>query len=509
MRKFTLQPWHVGLAIPALIAALVALWPIGLGQDYMNHLARTYIQGHLHSEPALQAFYAISYDFVPDLTMDLIVPWLSQVTGIYNAGAVTIWLAFVLPFAAGLALAKTLHGRVTWGALLGSLAVFNANMAWGFVNYTASSGLALFAFVLWIRMNPGWRRTLAFLPIGLFVVINHALAFLMFGFLALAWEGVSFLKAERGSRVQFFRQSLLLDLPAMLGGLVFLGLSMLHASDLPRQTAPLYELDLKVETVFTVADFGNAVLAVAISWLLVGFFVLGFRQGWLMFAPKMSWVVLAFLVLVLVMPTTIFGIWGLHLRFAAPLLIVLAASVVPTEMLKPVQAKAIGALFGGLGFVAFANAAIQMASIDRQADTLRAQLAALPTGQKVLITFYDEESNTPFAAHAGALAVIERNAYVPNLFTNTSFVDVAPQMIDLHMPQSKPVYSDELLDWAARPTVASENGHWSLSFAADWPNQWDYLLFFKTAEQSALGDLSVCEISATPTVILYQTKPCA
>ena len=208
------------------------------------------------------------------------------------------------------------------------------------------------------------------------------------------------------------------------------------------------------------------------------------------------------------MPTAVLGIWGLHLRFPAPLLIFVAACVVPTDAFKPALAKTVSLVFGILGVAAFSNGAIQMAALDRQTDALRAELAFLPDGQKVLIGFAAPETYSSFTAHAASIAVIERNAYVPNLFTNTSIVDVTPEMIDLHMPQSNPIYADEFAFWEAQPAVASKNGFWSMGFAADWPNRWDYVLYFKSAQQPALIALPLCEVSATPTIILYKTGAC-
>ena len=77
------------------------------------------------------------------------------------------------------------------------------------------------------------------------------------------------------------------------------------------------------------------------------------------------------------------------------------------------------------------------------------------------------------------------------------------------MPQSDPVLAKNLATLAERPAIASENGFWSKGFANDWPEQWDYLLMFKTAEQDGLSDLPVCAVSATPQVIIYKTEPCA
>lgn len=503
-----LKPWHVAFALAVLVAVMVALWPMGLGRDYMNHLARTFIQANIGSDPSLQQFYSVSFDFIPDLTMDLIIPWLSKIVGIYAAGGFTVWLAFVLPPLAGIALAKTLHGKVTWISLVGFLAVFNGNMDFGFVNYTASSGLALFAFVLWIRMTPGWRRLVVFFPVSLFLVVNHALAFLTFGFLALAWEIASFARDQRGGRWKFVRQLVFIDFPAMIGALVFLGLSMRSATDLPQGIDPLYDLPIKFQALFAATQFQNQMLAVAIAALTIAFFGLALREGWLTFASKMGGVCGAFLVLVVLVPTAIFGIWGLHLRFTAPLLIVAAASVQITPSFEKTPRQIASGGFALMIALAFANGGFQMAKLDGKADTLKPVLAHLPEGAKVLNVFESPEVDSAFTSHAASIAVIERSAFIPNLFTNTSPVDVARHMADLHMPQALPVLALSLPVLANRPAAESQNGYWSQEFADAWPDRWEYLLVFKTPAFSGLHSLPVCEVSATPEIILYKTEPC-
>lgn len=508
MMRAALKPWPVALGLCALVALFLILWPLGLGRDYMNHLARTYIEGHLGSDPSLQQYYSLSFDYIPDLTMDMIVPWLSHLIGIYPAGAVTIWLAFVLPPLAGLALAKTLHGRVTWLSLLGFLTVFNANMDLGFVNYTAASGLALLAFVLWIRMRPSWRRTLVFAPLTLFLVMNHALAFLTFGFLAFVWEVANFHKGARGDRWSFVHQLALKDLPAMLPGLVFLYLSMQGASDLPQNIHPLYDFGQKFRALMAATEFGSVALAMFAILALCVFAWVALRHGWIRFAPGMGWVCAAFLALVILVPTAIFGIWGLHLRFVAPLVIVVAASVVPTAAFTPRLQQISLAGFGAIGVALFANGAVQMAHIDRQAQTLRTVLSELPAGAKVFAAVAAEEHEPAFALHAVAMATIERSAFVPGLFTNTSPVDIQPQMADWHMPQGRTYLGVELAALAAQPRQSSANGYWSEAYATAWPEAWDYLLYFKAPTDPGLTDLPVCEVKSTPTMILYATAPC-
>jgi hypothetical protein len=504
----SLKPWHVALFLVALVAAFVAIWPLGLGHDYMNHLALAYIEGNVHSDPVLQQFYSASFDYVPHLTMDLIVPWLSQIIGIYAAGAVLVWFAFVMPPIAGVVLAHTLHGRITWMSLLGFLAVFNANMSFGFVDFNASIGLALLAFVLWIRMPPGWQRTIVFFPIGLVLTINHALAFLVFGYLALVWEIVQFFKGERARIGKFLLQLVCLDSLAMLGGLIFLGLSVTGSPDITPNSAMPNVPEVRVFAFVSGTLFGEFLFTAFLTPVILAAFYLGARNKWISFTPAMGWVCVAFLILVACLPVAILGIWGLHMRYTALLLILLAASVQISPGLSQVRRKALFAACFAMLSLTFVNGANEFRKIDHQADEFRVLLADLPQGSKILKSFSSEEAKTNFSLHAINMSVIERQAFVSALFTNTSLVDVTPAMVDFNLPQLNGLSPKALAIAVMRPAVASENGYWSLGFANDWPNRWDYIMLFKTPDDPGLQDLPVCEVSSIETAILYKVGSC-
>ncbi|WP_300391157.1 hypothetical protein [Henriciella sp.] len=504
-----ITPAKGALALVLVLGVLTLLFPIGLVRDYFNHLARNHIESAIWFDADIQQHYRLSFDVIPDMTMDLVVPWLSWLFGTWRAGALTIWLALVLPALGGIAIARTAHGRVTWLALGGFLAAFNVGMEWGFVNYVASSGLALLAFAVWMRTEPGLKRTLMFAPLGLLLALNHALAFLLFGFLAMVWELASFAEGERGARWPFLRRAATLDLPAMLPGIALIILATLGASDLPRGTADFFSLPQKAygfssgfyffnSTVGFVALLGVCSLA---GWLLV--------KRYIELPRKLTWVCAGLLLLNIVIPTSVLGIWGLHLRFVPPLVIVFFASAQFTRK-APVMARQVsGVVMFGLGTMMFLNGAVHMAQTDSKADEVRSLLSAMPRGARML-SAYDAGPgfDLPFAMHASGIAVIERSAYVPGLFTNTSPVDVALSNIEIHMPQSLPIGVGELEAAARRPSAHSENGYWSLGYADNWPERWDYLLFFKGSPSSSLDGLPVCERARSDNAILYKTGRC-
>ena len=508
MTRAQIQPWHIALGLSLLIAVFVSLWPTGVGRDYLNHLARTHIEGHLASDPDLQRFFGLSFDFIPDLTMDLIVPWLSHMIGTYAAGAVTLWLAFMLAPLAGLALSKALFGRVTWPSLIGFLTLFNVNMDWGFVNYYAATGLALFAFILWLKMRPNWQRTLVFFPLALVLCVNHALAFLMFGFLALSWELIAYARQERGTLTTFLTKAVIYDVTAMIGGLIFLGASVLSASDLPQGTADFFSLKQKAYALSSATEFYNRPLGVFAGLAVLGGLYFSIRSGWFKFASGMGWLCGAVLGLVVLMPTSVLGIWGLHLRFTAVLIILVGACVQVTPAFSLSRQRLVSVVVGALGFSLIVNGAVQMARIDAIVKETRAALDSVPRGSTVLIGISSENIHYAAVMNAAASIVIDRSGYVPGLFTNTSPVDIHPDYAARHMPQSQPLTPAELTLAASREPIPSQNGYWSLAYARGWTETFDYLIFYQLAEDPPFRMEEICAVRRTEDIVLYTAQAC-
>ncbi|MEO0982227.1 MAG: hypothetical protein AAFX03_06200 [Pseudomonadota bacterium] len=487
----------------AILAALPLLFPLGLGFDYPNHLARTYIVGWLHGSPALQQHYGVTFELIPDLAMDLIVPWLSHLTGIYTAGALAVAAAMILPPLAGVWISRGLNGgQIGLLSLAGFAAAFNHSLEWGFVNYILASGLALFAFGLWMRMAPGLSRSLIFIPIGVALVVSHALAFLLFGYLALLWEIASWREGRRGGMAPFVRKLVLWDGLAMAPGLALLAFATLTAPDLPQLDLPLFHLGEKMKALTAGFQFFNAPLALACFVVVAVAVAFGLRSGVLTIRRDMAFVCGGLAVLVVVIPTGIFGIWGLHVRFTAPLIILLAASVRLADDAARWRTPA-AVLVAGLVAAQTLSGFIHFRHYDTAANALRAGLAVMPEGAKLLAVQHEDADNA-VAYHGMDLAVIERRAYVPGLFTNTSWVDIQPAMADLHLPQSTPPSPEEFAIAETLTLPASENGFWSLGYFHGWPAHWDYVLYFRPDGTDPLKSQNLCLASEGAGFTLYQ-----
>ena len=468
----------------------------------MNHLARNYIEARLWFDPVLQKNYTVSFEVIPDLAMDMIVPWLSYGIGIYAAGALMMWAAFVMPPLAGLLIAQTLHGRVSWVALLGFLAMFNQNMQWGFVNFAVSTGLALIGFALWIRTVPTWRRTWIFAPFGVVLVLSHALGFLLFGYLVLLWEIACYAAHQRGSRGSFLRQLATKDVAATIPALLVIVLATGSAEQLPQASVTNFILGQKIDSLWSGAAFFSPSLAKLVTIALVCLYWLGLKRGVLKMEPRMVWVCGGLLALIVAMPTTVLGIWGLQFRYQAVLIILAAASV----EVDPGHRRITGRVaFASVLLLAalYINAALQMARVDGLVRANSDLLAGVSEGARVLPA-RDEGTDPLISLHAAGIAVIERSAYVPNLFTNTSPVGVRPEMRALHMPQAWPLLDARLIASAELELPKSANGHWSPQYYYGWSRHWDYVVYFRSLPEQSLSAPFLCREAEAPSAILYR-----
>ena len=151
----------------------------------------------------------------------------------------------------------------------------------------------------------------------------------------------------------------------------------------------------------------------------------------------------------------------------------------------------------------YANGALQMSRIDGFARANRDLLAGVADGARVLSASH-EEADPLLAFHAAAIAVIERSAYVPNLFTNTSPVGVRPEMRAFHMPQAWPLLEAQLAASAELEPPQPANGYWSPDYYYGWPRHWDYVVYFRSAPEQSLSLPFLCRQAESPGAVLYR-----
>ncbi|MEO0722002.1 MAG: hypothetical protein AAFY43_07605 [Pseudomonadota bacterium] len=504
MRRPFARTWVLAGMLSGVLAILVAHYPLGIGADYPNHLARTYIEGWLSQSQALQQYFQLEFKIVPDLSMDMIIPWLSHLIGTYEAGAVTVWMALALPALAGVVISRRVHGDAAgWLPLIGFAAAFNMSMQWGFINYALSTGLALFALWGWMRSGAGWRRALLFAPLSAVLALNHGFAFLLFGYMAVLFEGSRFAIGERGNRFAFARGLMLRDAIAFLPGLAVILLAAMDSSDLPKSGGAMFDLASKFAATTAGFQFFNPLVALFATLGVGGGLYLGLRRGVLTMDRDLGIICAGLIGLIVIAPVYALGIWGAHLRFTAVLFILLGTAVRfspdATDTAKRTTHIAIAALLA----VVFINGGAHLSRTDAELQEIRTALQTVEPGSK-LIQAIDEPRGLSGALHSSALAVIDRQAYVPHLFTNTSPVAIQPHMAALHRPQGKPVEKTTLEAATAVPPVESANGHWSVFYYYGWTETFDYVLYHRLPGAAHLDVDGLTVAYESDTTVIYK-----
>ena len=126
--------------------------PIPAMVDYVNHLARMYelaAQGTSRASP----FYHVDWRLYPNLAMDLIVPLLARWTGVEIASRLFLLVSQVLVVTGSMAIERRVKGRTQVAGLIAVLYLFNAPFAWGFLNFEAALGVALWGIAAWLAVR--------------------------------------------------------------------------------------------------------------------------------------------------------------------------------------------------------------------------------------------------------------------------------------------------------------------------------------------------------------------
>jgi hypothetical protein len=156
------------------ILALLACLPVLLCEtlpliDYPNHLARMHILSALPSSAQLQNYYAIVWQPLPNLAMDLTVPVLARWLPLAWAGKAFVAAIICLMSGGAAFLHRVLFGMWSAWPLLAFLFVYDHALLWGFVNYLFGIGVSLFALGAWIALR--FRPRLRFAAGAIFALV--------------------------------------------------------------------------------------------------------------------------------------------------------------------------------------------------------------------------------------------------------------------------------------------------------------------------------------------------
>jgi hypothetical protein len=379
------------------------------------------------------------------------------------------------------------------------LFVYNAVLFWGFLSCLFAIAVYLFLFSAWIATRE-WRvvpRILVFSVAGALLFLLHLFAFGLYG--------LSVVSYEIGRRVEGRRLPLKSLAACTVICLQFVpGLLLWYAS--LGQVASAYtaygNLGDKVYALFAPVNFGVfAAPFDRVMWLGVAVFVLlAAKRGALKLAPGMGLPLAALLVAAVLMPHYANGSAYADIRLPVTLPFVIIASTQFT-----VSRKWLPRLLGGVALVSFGlriwTVSESWKDYDRSFNEFRAASAVIAPGARLLIVGADiRDSNmvpqdkvrlpgipTALATlqpvvfwQLGALAVIDRSAFFPYLFTEATPLAVAPRNRAVS-GWGMPVTPEDLAKSAdPRGTKAFDDLrdlYGQPMYWRDWPQTFDYVLW--------------------------------
>jgi hypothetical protein len=490
--RFEVKPWHYlllhGLVTLALVAPLAAAQYPPLA-DYPNHMARIHVLAHLGQDPLLAERYVSHWSVLPNLAVDLLLVPLAHFMSVYALGRIFV-VASVLVFIAGaLTLFRAVQGRLSPWSFAVYPFVYNFVLAWGFLNCYLGMGLSLFACAGWLRAEARWSwrwRVPVFAVVAVALFFVHLFALGIFGLFVggrlITWSLRHREAPLRAHAGQWLAAGIPFIIPAVLWRLSATG----SGDDLTAYG----DLLMKPVHLATFAVFHIQTVDIALVMLVLAVAAVGFATRSLRVREGMGATLAVMAAATLAMPEWLFNVWGADIRLP-PVLGVVAVAGVTFER----RVRLFTDVLVVLGVVLLGYRAAALWEVvnrhDRQVAELRAAFArVLPRGASMLTVGIDVPApgQTQFRSvywHLATLAVIDRSAFVPNLFTD---------------PEKQPLNSTERYRWmdagTAHPLrlVQLERGadpRWAdRMFArrnkvgqpyyyAYWPRFYDYVLYLR------------------------------
>lgn len=431
--KSAIAPWHIALAYAVTACALLfPLFTVAHPQsiDLANHLARLYVRGHQATSPALASFYEYRSMLFPYLAVETLSRPLLLFLDVYQTGRALMGMSVLLWLAAPALLYRALWKEWSLWPLLSSLVVYNANTAWGFTDYTITSALAMIGLAGWIASEGAKAvpRATGSALAGFAIYCCHLQGFVVFGLLIGGYELGKMIQDRTLKFRDFIFRGLLLAPLFLPGVLHFLYLSFTQPPVQALGTTPASWAD---RVLVLASPFMNGLhtgsgtqtlqdISTAAPLLLVAAYaLLAFRKAITVHKYMIVSLVLLTL-LALFIPPRILGISFTHYRLPFVAVALLIASTQP-KMTGDILYKLLAAAFVLVLGSRLADMSAIWQRYDAQAQEFIREAAVIKPGSKALVVNREYPSRFVEHYHTGSLLTVERQAFIPNLFTVMQF----------------------------------------------------------------------------------------
>lgn len=485
MRRLGVVLVYLGVGALVLFPLLWISVPVLI--DYPSHLARVWLTAQ--GEGASSGHYVARWRWIPNLAMELVVPWFARLMPMEQAGRLFVAIAMLLPVIGTMTLRRALFGRVGLWPLAAFLFVYSAVLQWGFVNYLFGMGVALLLFSAWVA-SARWKMMARLGAFAIAVVVLfylHLFAFGIYALLAASWEAGAWWRGRDWTLSGIVARAWGMAQFVPAGCLFLLG----AGGDGPRYTA-YGDLASKLLAVSAPMGFGD--LGLMLGLMVFPLTLIAWHAGLLRIAAGMGVPIIVLIITALAMPNWVMGSWGADMRMPAVLPFVVIAASRPMRVDRRV-CIGVAALALGLLIVRVGGLAASWAALDRQFGEFRAAASQLPQEVRLLIVISDlgGKQNVPGVPdllvglprtayfHMPMLAIIDRGAFVPYLYTSwTTIAPVANAGRPAHSVGA-PLTPEELRD-ALRPErraeiLAARDILGAAPYWVDWPDKFDFVVW--------------------------------
>lgn len=477
-------PWLALLGVLSVVLLPLFLVEIPAVYDYPNHIAGLHVLTRHGADAALSRNYTIEWALQPNLASQLLALPLGGLFSAYQIGRMLLALALALPLLGTFLLYRVLHGRFGYWPAVASLFLYNHVLAIGTLNYVIAKGLALLGLAAWLWLRPRlpWAALFVGMSTALALYVAHLFAFACYSLAVLlhaAWQARELPRSQT---------------PRKLGGVLFACLPMLLPAILALAVGVQFSGDYTayggvgakfVALLSPVLFFGTAADYLTFAVVCVGLVRLFFSRQ-LVVVREMRLVLLGLAVVAILMPSYLGSIWAADWRLPALLAFMLVAAT-RLQPRSPIAPRLIAATVIILLLVRVWSVGTHWQALDAHYAEFRSAAQALPRGARLLTVENGPDAPRPanyfrYAhVHMSALAVIERGAFVPTLFTFSGPIKASAENRLLNAPSGGPL-SPAALRQGADPAEAGKLGQMIGSggtpyYWAGWPRHFDYVIW--------------------------------
>jgi hypothetical protein len=461
--------------------------------DYPNHLASFFIQANIDNDVWLKYNYFVEWHIKPNLVFEWLGGFLAKYFDIFIAGKIVIIVGMMLICTGVLLIRKKVNGRIDYWMVIILAFIYNFLLFFGFINYYASSGVALIAMYLWIKFREinSLKHVFFFTAISTLLFFCHLFALAVYGIFVLGYE----IGIYRYDRDKFHIFNLVKSLFQFIFP-TFL-FFIWHSSLIKYGYGSFYRYDnlyWKVTTFLSPIVFdvnkSNIFLTLFVLICLL-FFRLLYRSGISIYSElKMPLIFLFYIYLIT--PIAIGGSWAVDLRFPYVLCLLLVAAVRFDE--NQISARKFRASLIGIGvitiFLKVFFISSDWARFGNQYQELEDALEHVTRGSKVITIQEDSKNVQDFDVnlyhHISALSIIKRSAFWPNLFTvNLTPIYPTVNTAPIHSSLNKQLSLSDLTNNKFKNGYVYDKG--AVVYWENWTQDFDYLISIRFENMSIIG----------------------